>query len=110
VVNVQHRLGRPMKILTGAITHLSRREFDEAVPSTTSRDELGSTAQALEPLRTSALEAGIELHFEAVSRPFPAQTNLIMIHEIFAILIDYAIRHNKAGGSLIIRLFDDKDG
>jgi two-component system sensor histidine kinase TctE len=198
-----------MKILTAAIARLSRRDFDEAVPSTGSPDELGSMAQALETLRTSALEAerlqqamnrftadashqmrtpltilrthisvlgglipanneayssfkdiqeaadrlqrlliqllklaradggqaldqdsgtidlreviqeiaanhvpqgleaGIDLHFEAEQRPFPTQANPIMIHEIFANLIDNAIRYNDAGGSVVIRLFDD---
>jgi signal transduction histidine kinase len=57
VVHVQRRLARPMRILTAAIARLSRRDFDEAVPSTGSPDELGSMAQALETLRTSALEA-----------------------------------------------------
>lgn len=57
VVHVQRRLARPMKILTAAIARLSRRDFDEAVPSTDSPDELGSMAQALETLRASALEA-----------------------------------------------------
>ena len=210
VVHVQRRLARPMKILTGAIARLSRREFDEAVPTTQSPDELGSMAQALETLRTSALEAerlqlamsrftadashqmrtpltilrthisvlgglipandaaysslkdiqeaadrlqrlliqllklaraeggqsldrdsgtvdlreviqeiaanhvpqalesSIDLHFEAEQRPFPTQANPIMINEIFANLIDNAIRYNKAGGSVVIRLFDDK--
>jgi signal transduction histidine kinase len=208
VVNVQRRLARPMKILTGAIARLSRREFNEAVPTTQSRDELGSMAQALESLRASALEAerlqlamsrftadashqmrtpltilrthisvlgglipknhaaysslsdiqeaadrlqrlliqllklaradggqsldkdsptidlrdviqeiaanhvpqaleaGNELHFEAEQRPFPTQANPIMINEIFANLIDNAIRYNGAGGSVVVRLFD----
>jgi two-component system, sensor histidine kinase len=210
VVNVQRRLARPMKILTGAIARLSRREFDEAVPTTESPDELGSMAQALESLRTSALEAerlqlamsrftadashqmrtpltilrthisvlgglipanhaaysslkdiqeaadrlqrlliqllklaradggqsldkeavtidlreviqeiaakhvpqaleaSIDLHFEAEQRPFPTQANPITINEIFANLIDNAIRYNEAGGSVVVRLFDDK--
>jgi signal transduction histidine kinase len=209
VVHVQRRLARPMKILTAAIARLSRRDFDEAVPSTESPDELGSMAQALETLRTSALEAerlqqaigrftadashqmrtpltilrthiavlgsqippnnpayssfkdiqeaadrlqrlliqllklaradggqalvqesetidlrevlqeiavnhvpqgleaGIELHFEAEPRPFPTHANPIMIHEIFANLIDNAIRYNEPGGSVVIKLFDD---
>src|SRR6266850_251009 len=210
VVHVQRRLARPMKILTAAIARLSRRDFDEAVPSTGSPDELGSMAQALETLRTSALEAerlqqamnrftadashqmrtpltilrthisvlgglipanneayssfkdiqeaadrlqrlliqllklaradggqaldqdsgtidlreviqeiaanhvpqgleaGIDLHFEAEQRPFPAQANPITINEIFANLIDNAIRYNEPGGSVVIRLFDEK--
>ena len=210
VVNVQRRLARPMKTLIGTIARLGRREFDQAVPSTGSPDELGSMAQALETLRTSALEAerlqlamnrftadashqmrtpltilrthisvlgdlippnhaaysslkdiqeaaerlqrlliqllklaradggksddrdsgtidlrevvqeiaakhvpqaleaGIDLHFEAEQRPFPVQANPITINEIFANLIDNAIRYNKVGGSVVIRLFDDK--
>jgi len=209
VVHVQRRLARPMKILTAAIARLSRRDFNEAVPSTGSPDELGSMAQALETLRTSALEAerlqlamnrftadashqmrtpltilrthisvlgalipahgdayssfkdieeaadrlqrlliqllklaradggptldqdlgtldlreviqqiaadhvpqgleaGIDLHFEAEPRPFPVRANPIMIHEIFANLIDNAIRYNDEGGSVVVRLFDE---
>jgi len=209
VVHVQRRLARPMKILTAAIARLSRRDFDEAVPSTGSPDELGSMAQALETLRTSALEAerlqqamnrftadashqmrtpltilrthisvlggvipahsdahssfkdvqeaadrlqrlliqllklaradgrqaldqdsgtidlrevlqeiaashvpqgleaGIDLHFEAEQRPFPSHANPIMIQEIFANLIDNAIRYNDQGGSVVVRLFDE---
>jgi signal transduction histidine kinase len=210
VVNVQRRLARPMKILLGAIARLSRREFDEAVPTTQSPDELGSMAQALETLRISALEAerlqqamsrftadashqmrtpltilrthisvlgglipsnnaaysslkdiqeaadrlqrlliqllklaradggqsldresatidlreviqeiaakhvpqaleaGMDLHFEARQRPFPTQANPITINEIFANLIDNSIRYNEAGGSVVVRLFEDK--
>jgi signal transduction histidine kinase len=210
VVNVQRRLARPMKILLGAIARLSRREFDEAVPTTQSPDELGSMAQALETLRISALEAerlqqamsrftadashqmrtpltilrthisvlgglipsnnaaysslkdiqeaadrlqrlliqllklaradgaqsldresatidlreviqeiaakhvpqaleaGMDLHFEARQRPFPTQANPITINEIFANLIDNAIRYNEAGGSVVVRLFEHK--
>jgi two-component system, sensor histidine kinase len=209
VVHVQRRLARPMRILTAAIARLSRRDFDEAVPSTGSPDELGSMAQALETLRSSALEAerlqqamnrftadashqmrtpltilrthisvlgglipansdayssfkdiqeaadrlqrlliqllklaradgglaldpdsgtidlreviqeiaashvpqgleaGIDLHFEAEPRPFPAHANPITIHEIFSNLIDNAIRYNDPGGSVVIRLFDE---
>jgi two-component system, sensor histidine kinase len=208
VINVQRRLARPMKILIGAIARLSRREFDEAVPSTQSPDELGSMAAALETLRTSALEAErlqqamsrftanashqmrtpltilrthisvlgglipansaaysslndiqeaadrlqrlliqllklaradgqplekevatidlrqviheiaakhapqalearIDVHFEAATRPFPTQANPITVNEIFANLIDNAIRYNQSGGSVVVRLFDD---
>src|SRR3984957_6562051 len=209
VVHVQRRLARPMKILTAAIARLSRRDFDEAVPSTGSPDELGSMAQALETLRASALEAErlqqamnrftadashqmrtpltilrthisvlgglipannaansslkdiqeaadrlqrlliqllklaradgqplekeaatidlreviheiaakhapqalearIDVHSEAAPRPFPTQANPITVNEIFANLIDNAIRYNTPGGSVAVRLFDDR--
>jgi signal transduction histidine kinase len=208
VIHVQRRLARPMKTLLATIARLSRREFDESVPATGSPDELGSMAQALETLRTSALEAqrlqeamsrftadashqmrtpltilrthisvlgglittrgaahaslmdiqeaadrlqrlliqllklaradssqsvdkeavpidlrelvqevamkqvpqaleaGIELHFEAEPRPFPTQANPIMVNELLANLIDNAIRYNQSGGSVIVRLTD----
>jgi signal transduction histidine kinase len=210
VINVQRRLAGPMKILLGAIARLSRREFDEPVPSMGSLDELGSMAKALETLRASALEAerlqqamsrftadashqmrtpltilrthisvlgnlipkdnvaysslndiqeaadrlqrlliqllklaradegksaeqepetidlreviqeiatkhvpaaleaSIELHFEAEPRPFPTRANPIMINELVANLIDNAIRYNNPGGSVVIRLFDEQ--
>jgi two-component system sensor histidine kinase TctE len=54
-----------------------------------------------------ALEAGIDLHFEAAQRPFPMRANSITISEVFANLIDNAIRYNDAGGSVVVRLFDD---
>jgi signal transduction histidine kinase len=206
VVHVQRRLARPMKILTGAIARLSRREFDESVPATGSPDELGSMAQALESLRTSALEAerlqqamsrftadashqmrtpltilrahisvlggfipthsaahasykdiqeaadrlqrlliqllklaradsgesfdkepvtidlrevvqevatkhvpqalqaGIDLRFEAEPRPFRSPADPIMISEILANLIDNAIRYNETGGRVVVRV------
>ena len=53
-----------------------------------------------------ALEAGIELHFEAEPRPFPTQANPIMVNELLANLIDNAIRYNQSGGSVIVRLTD----
>ena len=208
VIHVQRRLARPMKTLLATIARLSRREFDESVPATGSPDELGSMAQALETLRTSALEAqrlqeamsrftadashqmrtpltilrthisvleglittrgaahaslmdiqeaadrlerlliqllklaradsgqsvdkeaapidlrevvqevamkqvpqaleaGIELHFEAEPRPFPTQANPIMINEMLTNLIDNAIRYNQPGGSVVVRLTD----
>ncbi|HEY8052750.1 MAG TPA: HAMP domain-containing sensor histidine kinase [Steroidobacteraceae bacterium] len=208
VIHVQRRLTRPMKILSGSIARLSRREFEQAVPATGNPDELGSMAQALEALRTSALEAerlqlamsrftadashqmrtpltilrthiavlaelmpgndagasslkdirdaadrlqrlliqllklaradgaqageesgtidlreivheaaskhlpqaveaGVELHFEAPSRPFPIRANAIMINELLANLIDNAIGYNQPGGSVIVRLSDE---
>jgi len=55
-----------------------------------------------------ALEASIDLHFEAEQRTFPTHANPIMINEIFANLIDNAIRYNEAGGSVVVRLFDDE--
>lgn len=57
VINVQKRLARPMRLLTGTITRLSQRDFAEAVPATGHPDELGSMAEALESLRTNAMEA-----------------------------------------------------
>src|SRR6202790_3726473 len=103
VVNVQRRLARPMKILIGAIARLSRREFDEAVPSTRSPDELGSMAQALETLRTSAREA--ERLQQAMSR-FTAdashqmRTPLTILRTHISVLTGLIPENNAAYSSL----------
>jgi signal transduction histidine kinase len=209
VITVKHRLARPMKSLSVAIARLSRRDFDQAVPTTGSPDELGDMAQALESLRASALEAerlqlmmsrftadashqmrtpltilrthisvlgglipcdthahsslkdiqeaadrlqrlliqllklahadggqsvekeivttdlrqaiqeiagkhvpqameaNVDLHFEAEHRVFPTSANPITINEVLSNLIDNAIRYNKSGGSVVIKLFDE---
>jgi two-component system sensor histidine kinase TctE len=57
MITIQRRLARPMRQLINTIARLSHREFDESVPGTARPDELGRMAQALEALRTSALEA-----------------------------------------------------
>jgi len=103
VVHVQRRLARPMKILIGAIARLSRREFDEPVPATTSPDELGSMAQALETLRTSALEA--ERLQQAMSR-FTAdashqmRTPLTILRTHISVLGGLLPKNNEAYSSL----------
>ena len=103
VVHVQRRLARPMKILTGAIARLSRREFDEPVPATTSTDELGSMAQALENLRASALDA--ERLQQAMSR-FTAdashqmRTPLTILRTHISVLADLLPKNNEAYSSL----------
>ncbi|MDR3515376.1 MAG: methyl-accepting chemotaxis protein [Azospirillaceae bacterium] len=54
VVAVRRRLSRPLKILSDAVSWLSRREFSRPVPPMKYPDELGGMAAALEDLRTSA--------------------------------------------------------
>ncbi len=56
-----------------------------------------------------ALQAGIELHFEAPQRRYPRRANPVVLNEIFSNLIDNAILYNEAGGSVYIRLFEIDD-
>src|SRR5229473_3222586 len=54
---VRRRVLRPVKILTDAIEHLTRRDYSMPVPQFPQRDEFGSMAATLEGLRRGALEA-----------------------------------------------------
>ena len=54
-----------------------------------------------------AAEAHLDLHFESESRSFPTAANAVVLKEIFANLIDNAIRYNRTGGSVVIRLSEE---
>lgn len=209
LVMVRRRFARPMRQLTASIDRFSRRDYATPVPGTASPDELGSLANALETLRTSALEAerlqlamnrftsdashqmrtplaivrshlavleslidsthpghaslvdlreaadrlqrlliqllnlaraeaaqfaetessdladlvadtareyvqqakdaGVELQFESDGLPCPSRLSRIVIHEIISNLIDNAIRYNKPGGHVTVRLRQERD-
>jgi signal transduction histidine kinase len=81
-----------------------RQSLDRELGTTDLREVIQETAAKH---AAQALEASIDLHFEAEARPFPTQINPIMISEMFANLIDNAIRYNNAGGSVVIRLIED---
>ncbi|HEX9490153.1 MAG TPA: ATP-binding protein [Stellaceae bacterium] len=54
---VRNRVLRPVKVLTDAIEHLTRRDYSMPVPQLPQRDEFGSMAATLEALRLGALDA-----------------------------------------------------
>ena len=53
---VRQRVMRPVKMLTVAIEHLTRRDYSMPVPQFPQRDEFGGMATTLEALRLGALE------------------------------------------------------
>ena len=53
---VRQRIMRPVKTLTDAIEHLTRRDYSKPVPQFPHRDEFGRMATTLEALRLGALE------------------------------------------------------
>jgi signal transduction histidine kinase len=53
---VRQRIMRPVKLLTDAIEHLTRRDYSKPVPQLPQRDEFGGMATTLEALRLGALE------------------------------------------------------
>ena len=57
-----------------------------------------------------ALAAGVELRFEADPDHYPTRIGRIVIHEIVTNLIDNAIRYNRAGGHVTVRLQRGTDG
>ena len=56
LTQVRRRIMRPVKLLTDAIEHLTRRDYSKPVPQFSQRDEFGRMATTLEGLRLGALE------------------------------------------------------
>lgn len=105
--DIQEAADRLQRLLI-QLLKLARAESSQAADPESGMIDLRDVVQEIAAQHVpQGLEAGIELHFEAEQRPFPAQANPIMIHEIFANLIDNAIRYNHAGGSVVVRLFDE---
>jgi len=86
---------------------LARADSGQSVDNDSGEIDLREVIQDIASKHVpQALEASVDLHFEAEQKRFPAMANPIMISEIFANLIDNAIRYNDAGGSVVVRLFD----
>jgi two-component system, sensor histidine kinase len=107
--DIQEAADRLQRLLI-QLLKLARADGGQALDKESGTIDLRDVIQEIATKHVpQALEASIDLHFEAAPRPFPTQANPIMIHEIFSNLIDNAIRYNNAGGSVVIRLFDDQD-
>jgi two-component system, sensor histidine kinase len=106
--DIQEAADRLQRLLI-QLLKLARTDSGQPLDKETGTVDLREVIQEIATKHVpQALEASIDLHFEAAPRQFPTQANPIMIHEIFANLIDNAIRYNSAGGSVVIRLFDDQ--
>jgi two-component system, sensor histidine kinase len=106
--DIQEAADRLQRLLI-QLLKLARADGGQALDKESGTIDLRDVIQEIATKHVpQALEASIDLHFEAAPRPFPTQANPIMIHEIFSNLIDNAIRYNNAGGSVVIRLFDDQ--
>jgi two-component system, sensor histidine kinase len=105
--DIQEAADRLQRLLI-QLLQLARADVAHALDQDSGTMDLREVVQEIAAHHVpQGLEAGIELHFESEQRPFPTHTNPIMIHEIFANLIDNAIRYNDAGGSVVIRLFEE---
>jgi two-component system, OmpR family, sensor histidine kinase TctE len=105
--DVQEAADRLQRLLI-QLLKLARADGGQALDQDSATIDLREVLQEIAASHVpQGLEAGIDLHFEAEQRPFPAHANPIMIHEIFANLIDNAIRYNDQGGSVVVRLFDE---
>jgi two-component system sensor histidine kinase TctE len=107
--DVQEAADRLQRLLIQMLK-LARAEGGQALNQESEAIDLREVIQEIAASHVpQELEARMELHFEAEQRPFPTHANPITIHEIFANLIDNAIRYNDAGGSVVIRLFEVQD-
>ncbi len=57
-----------------------------------------------------ALAAGVDLQFEGPETPVPIASNEVLTEEILANLLDNAIRYNREGGAVIVRVTATQSG
>jgi two-component system sensor histidine kinase TctE len=106
--DIQEASDRLQRLLI-QLLKLARSDGSQSADSDAVRIDLREVIQEIAAKHVpQAVEASIDLHFEAEHKLFPTTANPIMINEIFANLIDNAIRYNNTGGSVVIRLFDDR--
>lgn len=57
-----------------------------------------------------ALATGVDIQFEGPEEPVPIASNELLTQEIAANLVDNAIRYNREGGSVIVRVMAATSG
>ena len=65
--------------------------------------------EVVDQLLPQAIKARIALHLEHPAQPVSAKFNPTLLSELLKNLIDNAIRYNKPGGSVVIRLMDEQN-
>ena len=108
LVDLREAADRLQRLLIQLLS-LARAEaarFDESESSDLA-ELVADTAREYVP---QAKAAGVELQLEADGVAVPSRLSRIVIHEIVSNLIDNAIRYNRPGGRVTVRLRHDSNG
>jgi signal transduction histidine kinase len=107
LVDLREAADRLQRLLIQLLS-LARAEatrFEESEPS----DLTTIVADTAREFAPQAKAAGVELQFEPDGSPCPSRWSRIVIHEILSNLVDNAIRYNRPGGRVTVRLRCDGD-
>lgn len=103
---------RHLDRLVAQLIALARAEeaavADEEVQSTPT-DLIASASEAVAIMAPLASARNVELAFEAEVGSAPVRTDPSTLHDILTNLIDNAIRYNRNGGSVVVRVFSEDD-
>jgi two-component system, OmpR family, sensor histidine kinase TctE len=99
---------RRLERLIAQLLKLARADEQEA-KTTDERSDLAAISAAVASERApQAIAAGLELSFEAAgdNRPISVRGAAFMIAELIGNLLDNAIRYNRPGGTITVRITD----
>jgi two-component system sensor histidine kinase TctE len=100
-----------LKHLLTQLIALARAEESAAGAVPTRPLELDAVAaDVARKVAPSALERGVEIHFEQTGELFQVEGNPVLLEEVISNLLENAVRYNRPGGTATIRVASDPSG
>jgi heavy metal sensor kinase len=104
--DVLSEVGR-MTELTDSLLSLARSDAQAAGMTLASTDLSGIVHSVIDEYAQLAAENGLRLQGSGNSHPVPAMVDAAAIRRLLLILLDNAVRHTPAGGTITVSIFED---
>jgi len=98
------------RLLTQLIALARAEDQGQDVRGGVAFDLVETVAEVARERAPDALKAGLELAFERPDAAVPLNGEPILVHEMVANLLDNAIRYNRPGGAVTIRVVQGAEG
>ncbi len=109
VADIQQATDRLQSLLTGLVT-LARTEDVASVERFTDVDLVPLARGVAADYAPLAARSRVNIHLEAAATPTQAAVDPLLVTELLSNLIDNAIRYNRRGGQVIVRVLQEAGG